>query len=79
MLNSLYVKDDHDKVYTKIVGIFLINNSIPTYVDAHGKKHTVGLDHVIDINHIVDPYLGIKWYKDGLTFRTYTTKYLRGE
>ncbi|HBT0444754.1 TPA: hypothetical protein MA058_003408 [Klebsiella pneumoniae] len=76
MLNSLYVKDYNDKVYTKVVAVLLVN-SIPTYIDAYGEGYEVGVAHVIDIDHIVDPYLGIEWHDNGLTFKTYERKYPR--
>ena len=77
MLNSLYVKDYNDNVYTKVVAVLLINN-VPTYIDVYGEQYEVGLALIIDIDHIVDGFLGIEWHKSGLTFKTYERKYPRG-
>lgn len=77
MINTLYVKDNHDKVYTKVVVVLLIEG-IPTYIDAYGEKYEVGVACVLDIGHIDDSFLGIEWHKSGLTFKTYEREYLRG-
>lgn len=77
MLNSLYVKEESDKIYTKVVAVLLIDNR-PTYVDVYGEQYEVGNAVVIDIDHITDLYLGLDWCRDGLTFRTYEREYPRG-
>lgn len=70
MINTLYVKDTHDKVYTKVVAVLLIDG-VPTYIDAYGERYEVGVACVLDIEHLDDPYLGIEWCGDSLSFRAY--------
>lgn len=77
MLSNLYVKDEQDLVWTKVVAVLLID-SVPTYVDAHGEKYVVGEAEVIDIERHTDQYLGINWHKFGVTFETYEREWPRG-